>query len=466
MQRSFPPSFDLKQLLVFSPEKGLLTLGDERLLLFSQKAVSLLRSLLFTQLGPDMSRMLLAQFGYQHGAGDYKLLTEMFTWDTDEQRLEAGPLMHAWSGIVHVEPVHFEMDRSSGHFHFRGYWHHSYEAEIYKKSFGTSQHPVCHTLAGYGSGWCSAFFGQPLLEIERKCVACGDEFCEWEIRPWDEWGPEAEPWKKSLLSTSQSVYQDLLTSNRKILELNQNLEIEVERRSAENRRLLRMLCHDLVVPMKAMKQSVMVLGSSPSTTTAASAHAKLEECVDTVQTMLSQVREAEGEASGKIAAQPHAFPLSEAILTIERMFEAQFASKRLTFQVMNRLGPQDHLWVPPITFTMNILSNLIANAIKFSPCEATVFLEAEREGDAIKVTVRDEGIGIPARLRPHLFSMQLPTSQIGTAGEKGTGFGLPIVKSYIELLGGRIEIQSRSREEEPSQHGTTVHIYLPRAGET
>ena len=459
----FPFSADIKEILRFRPQEGQIKLGEERILLFSQTAVSLLRSLMHAQLGPTMTRMLLSQFGYQQGRGDYETLQGMFKWDSDEQLLAAGPLMHAWSGIVQVEPLHMEVDRASGHFHFRGVWHNSYEAEIYKKNFGRSSEPVCYSLSGYGSGWCTAFFGKPLLEIEHRCVARGDEVCEWEIKPWDAWGPEADPWKKSLLATSSSLYQDLLASHRTISELNQNLEKEVERRSAENKKLLRMICHDLVVPLKAMEKSVHTLVGPLREVNEVQAEATLLTCLQAMQEMLGQVREADALESGKKAPPVRAVSLHDALDTIRIMFKVPLENKNLHLQVANRLTVADSLGVPPITFISNILSNVMSNAIKFSPRDGTIFIEAQVEGDFVKISVRDEGIGIPARLRPHIFSQQMPTSRPGTAGESGTGFGLPIVKSYIDGIGGRIEIQSRSREEDPNHHGTTVSLYIPRA---
>ena len=458
-----PSSLNIQEILSFSPEIGQVKLGQERMLLFSQTSVGLLRSLMHTQLGPEMSRMLLAQFGHQHGADDFKSLMGMFSWESEKDRLAAGPIMHALSGIVRVEPTLMEMDRETGHFHFRGLWHHSYEAEIYKKSFGLSHEPVCYSLAGYGSGWCSAFFGIPLLEIEHRCVARGDDVCEWEIKPWDAWGPEADPWKKSLTSSSESVYQDLLASHRKIIDLNQNLEKEIERRTAENRRLLRMICHDVRVPMDTIKQSVAKLDTASIDRGTGTSHNDLARCVDMVQAMLNQVRDAEAQSSGKIIPRHEAFSLGDGISTVQMVYRSHLLAKKINFNIKNSLGPKDLLWVPPTVFTANILSNVLANAIKFSPRDATIYFEARREGEEILISVRDEGIGIPERLRPHLFSNHIPTSRPGTYGEVGTGFGLPIVKSYVEAIGGRIEIESRTRDEDPIHHGTTVHLSLKRA---
>lgn len=170
--------FVFSRMLVFEPDEGRLTLGDERMLLFRQEAFAFLRTLLVEQLGEQLSQAMLAQFGYRSGFGDYQALSERFDWESEVDRLSCGPVMHTWEGIVAVEPLEMDYDRSTGHFLFRGLWRNSYEAEIHLQRFGRSEHPVCATLSGYASGWSTAFFGQPLLCVETSCEAQGaDHWC-------------------------------------------------------------------------------------------------------------------------------------------------------------------------------------------------------------------------------------------------------------------------------------------------
>jgi rsbT co-antagonist protein RsbR len=192
---------DLAAALTFAPQDGKLLLGKERMLLFRQEAFSFLRELLHTKLGPRLARAAFTQFGYQCGVGDYRALTTMYAWEDEVDRLAAGPRMHEWEGLVKVEPLEMSYDRARDHFHFRGLWRGSYEAEVHLQRLGPSRDPVCYSLAGYASGWGTAFFGAPLLAIEHKCVACGAPHCEWELRPIDAWGPEGDSGREALGST-------------------------------------------------------------------------------------------------------------------------------------------------------------------------------------------------------------------------------------------------------------------------
>ncbi|WP_437997367.1 XylR N-terminal domain-containing protein [Sorangium sp. So ce185] len=201
--------FDLSKVLEFHPAMGKILLGSDRMLIFRQDAFAHLRKLLYSQLGEAMARALLTQFGYRCGAGDHESMSTRYSWDTELDQLAAGPVMHTWEGIVHVEPTKIDFDRKAGRFHMTVLWRHSYEAEVHVREFGLSTGPVCHSLAGYASGWSSAFFGAPLIAIEHACAGMGAPECRVEIRSPEAWGPEATPWKESLAATSYSIAREL-----------------------------------------------------------------------------------------------------------------------------------------------------------------------------------------------------------------------------------------------------------------
>ncbi|HEY8379082.1 MAG TPA: XylR N-terminal domain-containing protein, partial [Nannocystis sp.] len=183
------------------PDEGKLLLGQERMLLFRQEAFASLRELLHVKLGTRLARAAFMQFGYQCGQGDYEALSAMYAWESDVDRLGAGPRMHAWEGLVKVEPLELEVDRAAGRLFFRGLWKNSYEAEVHVQRLGPASEPVCYSLTGYASGWTTALLGVPTLAIERECTGCGAPHCTWEVREEGAWGPEADPWREALRST-------------------------------------------------------------------------------------------------------------------------------------------------------------------------------------------------------------------------------------------------------------------------
>jgi anti-anti-sigma regulatory factor/predicted hydrocarbon binding protein len=206
---------DFRKMLTFAPQDGRLMLGKDRLLIFREEAFGTLRTMLMEQLGDELARVYLSKFGYRCGEGDYKALKSMFTWDSEHDELGAGPVMHMWEGIVHVELAGLVFDRSKGEFFTGVTWKNSYEAETHLMSLGKSDEPVCHTLTGYASGYCSAFMGLPMVAIELQCMGKGDAVCTAEIRRSDAWGPEADRWKHAL-TADVSIWQELDNKSKEL----------------------------------------------------------------------------------------------------------------------------------------------------------------------------------------------------------------------------------------------------------
>ena len=98
-------------------------------------------------------------------------------------------------------------------------------------------------------------------------------------------------------------------------------------------------------------------------------------------------------------------------------------------------------------------SNLLSNAIKFSPIDGLIEVIIDKKEKSIIVTVRDHGVGIPEAEQKRLFIRFFRASNVQNI--QGTGLGLYIVKRYIDLIGGKIEIQSAANK------GTSISIELP-----
>ena len=102
-----------------------------------------------------------------------------------------------------------------------------------------------------------------------------------------------------------------------------------------------------------------------------------------------------------------------------------------------------------------VVFNLLNNAIKFTPPGGSVLVSATRLGDEIVIRVRDTGVGLPRE------DQKMPlarTTRARTAGRHPwAGLGLPLVRSFVELHGGHVELTST-----PGQ-GTEVICYLPVA---
>ena len=120
--------------------------------------------------------------------------------------------------------------------------------------------------------------------------------------------------------------------------------------------------------------------------------------------------------------------------------------------------PDAPLWAPVDSRKIaQVLSNLLSNALKFSPPNADVEIGARAVPDAVEVWVRDAGPGIAPAERELLFKKFSRTSVRATKGEKSTGLGLFIVQEILKLHGGEVRVESQ-----PGQ-GSTFSFRLPAA---
>ncbi len=99
--------------------------------------------------------------------------------------------------------------------------------------------------------------------------------------------------------------------------------------------------------------------------------------------------------------------------------------------------------------------NLLTNAVKYSPSETEVHVHSVRDGDQLRVTVRDQGIGMNEKELRNIFKKFYRTKKAEASGEAGTGIGLSIVEQIVLHHGGRMEVASV-----PGQ-GSTFTIVLP-----
>jgi len=104
---------------------------------------------------------------------------------------------------------------------------------------------------------------------------------------------------------------------------------------------------------------------------------------------------------------------------------------------------------------IQVLNNLISNAIKYSTPQTVIFIEIEKEGDEIITRVVDQGQGIPENELHLLFGMFQRTSTKATGGERSTGLGLAIVKKIVEEHKGKVGVKSELGK------GSTFYFSLP-----
>lgn len=111
-----------------------------------------------------------------------------------------------------------------------------------------------------------------------------------------------------------------------------------------------------------------------------------------------------------------------------------------------------------VNMVNTVLRNLVSNAIKFSFTDSAIKISCSDDGQLIKFSVEDQGVGIEEKNLIELLSDEKVTSKDGTAKEKGTGLGLQLCKDFIRLNGGNFGVKSVVSK------GSTFEFWLPKAG--
>jgi len=149
--------------------------------------------------------------------------------------------------------------------------------------------------------------------------------------------------------------------------------------------------------------------------------------------------------------------LHETILLLGERFEQK--------RVKLNINVHDDIWIQAEkrSFTTSVINNLLTNALKFSFPDNAVDVTAIEAGAMVTISIEDRGIGIPATMLEHLFDMSKSISRPGTQGEIGTGFGMSLVKSFVEFYGGTIEVNSQDIQVSPDTHGTQILLHLKKS---
>jgi K+-sensing histidine kinase KdpD len=235
------------------------------------------------------------------------------------------------------------------------------------------------------------------------------------------------------------------------------------------RNLLRSLCHDLSASLTmtySMASQPFTKNTPPCEPDDVSRRFhRLSAFIEMQMKLIKHVKYMDHLIADKQFLKLQPVNLGQALKDMAEVVSHRLEQKRLTFILP--------LWEAPLmvyaeetSLSQTVLMNVMINAIKFSyPCSKVEVLYRVNPSDPTEVilTIRDDGPGFPHYVASQITqSSKLPSSK-GTEGEEGTGFGLVIVHTYMELYGGSMSICSPSQAS-ALHPGTDVELYFKRVG--
>lgn len=148
------------------------------------------------------------------------------------------------------------------------------------------------------------------------------------------------------------------------------------------------------------------------------------------------------------------------VVELNQLFNSWIPSLQLRANEKN-IQILTHFFSGPIDISMDVdriervMNNLVNNAIKFSPEGSKIFIQITADSKHARISVADQGIGIPKEKLELVFDMFSKAQRLGTSGEKSFGMGLSICKQIIEQHHGNISVQSEEHK------GSTFIVQLP-----
>jgi DNA-binding NtrC family response regulator len=219
-----PAPFNLSEILDFRPDKGIIRLHEQRVVILSAAAMGLLRKELIQTLGLETARRLMLRFGFADGYHDAVSLRERSAWTSPLEGVHAGSVLQRLEGIVRAEIHKIEHDAGTGRFLEEVSWHDSYVAEQHMHHYGKSEMPVCWSLVGYTSGYVSACLGQEIYFRENQCLGQGAATCSVLGKDAESWGDALEALRfdfqgadlgREVERVREAVHQKLLELERR-----------------------------------------------------------------------------------------------------------------------------------------------------------------------------------------------------------------------------------------------------------
>lgn len=153
--------------------------------------------------------------------------------------------------------------------------------------------------------------------------------------------------------------------------------------------------------------------------------------------------------------------LDSVINYVEDAYTEDLIKKNIRLDIYSECPLNTKIMADPNALFYQVLNNIFFNAIKFSPENSELIFVIQRNDKSIELKLIDQGIGMPEHIINNLFSPSKNSSREGTNGEKGTGFGLPIVSVILEAMNGSVKVESKCETEHPNNSGTEITIKMP-----
>lgn len=255
----------------------------------------------------------------------------------------------------------------------------------------------------------------------------------------------------------------LREANRNLLRaaLNARDSLAVAESALSNQdRFFSVLAHELRSPLAPIKLVASALERLPDPPEEVPRlHQTLTRQLDSLVHLVNGLDDVARIKNGKLALDMHVVPVTDAILAALEMTQplSEARQQQLTFRLPEELllvrGDHERL--------VQVFFNLLSNAVKFTPSHGAISVAVHRRGDSVCIEIQDSGPGIAPAFLPFIFDMFAQDGAPQAHSRAGSGIGLSLVRSLVELHGGTVAIGGV-----PAGGGCRATVMLPLTSAT
>ncbi|MDX1688251.1 MAG: GAF domain-containing protein [Candidatus Promineifilaceae bacterium] len=233
-------------------------------------------------------------------------------------------------------------------------------------------------------------------------------------------------------------------------------EVEVDRMKSE---FVSTVSHELRTPMTSIKgyADLMLMGAAGELTPPQLRYLEvIKNNADRLKALVNDLLDISRIETGKTQLKLQPVDISQLVSdVVNDHMQGRIQHEKIDIKVMTSIAPSLPLANADPDKVTRILTNLVDNALNYTPAGGEVEIEAQANGDYVSISVRDTGIGISEENQAKVFDRFYRVEESEVQDIPGTGLGLSIVSSLVEMHGGEMSLTSRLGE------GSTFTFSLP-----